>query len=306
MPQELIFNLILIIIFILIGLGLGKVDNSFLKSSKPLSSSLVYFFSPCMIISSFLRIENKGETFAQIGWFFIITLVLQLLFILILFAIFHKKYDRPEYRILSAASILGNVGFFGQPLIVSLFPNEPIVAAYSSSFVISMNLIVFTLGVFLITKNKKFISIKSAFLNPTTISFLIAFPLFFFNVPIPKELTTSISFLGRMVTPVCMVTLGLRLSTMSFKEIFTSKIAYLTGLFKLIIVPLIAFLIVAFIPYLSLTFKISILVLFATPSGAIIVSLAELHECARKEASNAVLLTTLLSIITIPLIALFL
>ena len=78
---------------------------------------------------------------------------------------------------------------------------------------------------------------------------------------------------------------------------------YVTCLLKLIVFPLFAFLCVNFLPFADDVLKASVVLLAMTPSGAIIESLAELHECEQEFAANVVLLTTILSVITIPIMA---
>lgn len=82
--------------------------------------------------------------------------------------------------------------------------------------------------------------------------------------------------------------------------------AYVVCALKLVVFPLAAYLCVVFLPFLSETFKACMLLLSAAPSGAIILSLAELHECEQELAANVVLLTTILSVVTVPLLMLIL
>lgn len=117
-----------------------------------------------MIINSFLQLEFSWEGFAKIGVYFLISLAAQLLFFLIIFLVLRKKLSDSKYRILSVGSVLGNVGYLGMPVISSIFPNEPIVLCYNSINVMTMNLIVFTVGTYMITNDRKYISLKSAIL----------------------------------------------------------------------------------------------------------------------------------------------
>ena len=78
------------------------------------------------------------------------------------------------HRILTVGAVLGNVGFFGLPLVTGLFPDQPIVACYSTMYITSMNFLVFTLGVFFITQKKQYVSLKAAILNPTTLAVAVA------------------------------------------------------------------------------------------------------------------------------------
>lgn len=297
-------NLGLMVVYIAIGFILTKTKLTKTEHGKSLSAILVYVLNPCMIISSFLRMEFSKEGIINLGLFFAATFVFQLLVFIALFLIFRKKFVDPKYRILTVGSVLGNVGFFGMPLICSIFPEEPIVACYSCAYIVSMNILVFTAGTYMITNDRKYMSLKSAFLNSTVIGLLIGLPLYIFKVHLPSYVSTPIELLGKMVTPVCMIVLGMRLAASSFKKLFTRPFVYIVCAIKLVIFPLLAYLSVVFIPGLSTVFKVSMFVLSMTPAGVIINSLAELHQCEQELSANVVLVSTLLCIATIPLLLL--
>ncbi|MGN0650752.1 MAG: AEC family transporter [Oscillospiraceae bacterium] len=303
-------NVAVLLAYMLMGFLLCKAKKAAVSHAKSLSGLLIYVLSPAMIINSFLQLEYSEENIARIVKFFLATLIIQILFFAVLFLFLRRKYEDAKYRILTVGAVLGNVGFFGMPVISGMFPDEPIVLCYSSVNVMSMNLIVFTIGVFLITNDRKYVSIKSAILNPTTLSMLAALPLFIFNVQLPDIVESSVSVLAKAVTPMCMFILGMRLSAAKLKSLFSRAFVYGTCALKLIAFPLFAFLCVRWLPFLDDTLKITVVVLAAAPSGAIIESLAELHECEQELSANVVLLTTILSVVTMPavtsaLVALF-
>ena len=78
----------------------------------------------------------------------------------IMWLIFKKKSHRPEYRVCSVACVLGNVGFFGVPLLEALIPEHPEAIVYSAVYILGMNIISWTAGSMLITGDKKYMSIK--------------------------------------------------------------------------------------------------------------------------------------------------
>lgn len=294
-------NVALMLVYMALGFILSKAGKVVISHAKSMSAVLIYILSPAMLINSFLQLEYSKESFIKISRFFVITLVVQILFLGILYLVLNKKYDDSKYRIMSAGAALGNVGFLGMPIIASVFPEEPIVLCYSSINVMSMNLIVFTIGVFMITNDKRFISFKSAMLNPTSLSIFAALPLFLLNVKLPGEIQSAISLLAKMVTPMCMLILGIRLSGSKLKDVFTRPFVYITCFLKLIAFPLFAFILVNLIPGLDVITKTGVVVLAMAPSGVVIESLAELHEKEQEFAANVVLLTTILSVISIPL-----
>lgn len=291
----------MMLVYMMLGFILRKSGKTKVAHAKSFSGLLIYVLGPAMIINSFLKLEYTNDNLIKIGQYFAVTLFIQIIFFIILYVFLNKKYADSKYRIMTVGSVLGNVGYLGMPVIQSIFPEYPIVSCYSSINVISMNLIVFTMGVFMITGDKKYISVKSAVINPTTLSLLVAFPIFILKISFGQYIESAVDLLAKMVTPMCMIILGMRLSEANLKNIFTRLFVYETCFLKLIVFPVFAMFIVKWIPFLDNTFKTTVIVLAMAPAGAIIESLAELHECEQEFAANVVLLTTLLSVITIPL-----
>ncbi|MGN1104125.1 MAG: AEC family transporter [Candidatus Coproplasma sp.] len=298
-------NVLLTLIYIIPGFLLCKVKKAAAEHLSTLSAVLVYVLSPCMIISSFISIDYSTQNLINMGLFFVTVLILQGVFMLILFLIFKRKYQDSKYRILTIGSVLGNVGFFGLPIIKALLPENPEVMCYSSVYVVAMNLIVFTVGVFCLTNDKKFISLKSAILNPSSLSLVVALPLFIFGAKnwLPSLIIDSVSLLGKATTPLCMIILGIRLASVSFKKLFTRPMVYIICLCKLIVFPLFCYLCVYFIPF-DQAFKTSVLVLSGTPCAAVISSLAEMHHSETELSANCILLSALMCILTVPLLTL--
>lgn len=257
-----------------------------------------------MIINAFSEMEYSLGSFLEIIKFFFTAIAVMLLFFIILYAVLRKRYEDPKYRIFSIGSVLGNVGFFGLPLVKALFPGYPLAVCYCMAYVVAMNLIVFTVGVFMITQNKKFISLKTVFLNPTTVALVIALPIYFFGITLPSPLAGAVSLLGNVTTAICMLVLGMRLASMSLKKVFSQPFTYITALSKLVVFPIFAFLCVCFLPFFDDIFKTTLFVLSAAPSAAFILTLAELHGKEQELSANIVLVASVMSIITLPLLLL--
>ena len=302
-----IINVSLAVAFIIPGFIISKLKRAKVEHLSTLSAVLVYICSPCMIINSFLSIEFSWQQFGMMALFFGVTLVLQAVFMLVLFLILRKRYEDGKYRMITIGSVLGNVGFFGLPIVKALLPENPEVMCYSSVFVISMNLIVFTVGVFCLTGDKKTITLKSALLNPATFGIAVALPLYFFGARevLPSAVLSSINITGSVTTPLCMIILGIRLANVSLKKLFTRPVVYIICACKLIIFPLFCYLAVYFLP-IDYSFKASILILSATPCASIIFNIAEMHNSQEELSANCVLLSTILCCLTIPVLSLLL
>ncbi len=298
-------NVLITLLYILPGFAMCKVKKASAEHLPTFSAILVYICSPCMVVSSFLKLEYSPQQLKNMGLFFIITLVLQALFMAALFLLLHKKYADSRYRILTIGSVLGNVGFFGLPLIKALLPAHPEVMCYSSIYVISMNILVFTMGVYCLTKDKRYLSLKSAFVNPSMFGLLLGLPLYLLGAAphIPTPIFNGIDLLGTMTTPLCMVILGVRLASVSFKKLFCRPFVYLACLGKLIIFPLFCYGLVRLLP-VDEALKTSVFILSSVPCASIILNMAEMHRSETELSANCVLLSTLLCILTIPLLML--
>lgn len=302
-----ITNVLKTLLYIVPGFLLCKFRKASASHLSTMSAVLVYVCSPCMIIGSFLQIRFTPQGFANMAMFFGVTFVLQTAFMLLLYLLFRKKYEEAKFRVCTIGSVMGNVGFFGLPVVNAMMPDNPEVMCYSAVYVLSMNILVFTVGVYCLTRDKKFMSVRSALLNPSTLAFAVALPLYFCNAGeyFPEPLFDCVSLLGTMTTPLCMLILGIRLATVNFGRLFTRPFVYLTCAFKLLVFPLFCYLAVYFIPF-EQSFKASVLILSAVPCASVILNLAEMHHAEEELAANSVLLSTLMCFATIPLLALLL
>ncbi len=298
-------NVVLALLYAVPGYILCKCKRVRAEHLSTLSSILIYVLSPCMVVNAFLSFDFSLSNLGYMGLFFAVSLTLQIAFLAIVFLLLRKKYADAKYRVLTIATVLGNVGFFGLPVIKALFPQNPEVACYSSIYVITMNVLVFTVGVFCLTGNKKFMTLRSALLNPSTIAFYVAIPLYAFGVKqyLPQMLLSGLNLLSAMTTPVCMLILGIRLATVPLKSVFGQPIVYAACLGKQILFPLFAFLFVFFLP-LPFSFKASALVLSGVPCASVILNMAEIHHSETELSANCVLMSTALSFLTIPLLTL--
>lgn len=290
--------------FIIPGFLLKKFNKLKNEHLSGLSTVLIYVCSPCLIISSFFSLEFSVEALASAAWFLLATLLLQAVFIAAVFLIVKDKKSAAN-RVISVAGALGNVGFFGLPLIRAVLPDAPEVAVYSMVYVFSMNVLVFTMGAFCLTGDKKHVSLRSAVLNPSTISFIAGVLLYVTGAAavLPTALSNAVTVFGSSSTGLCMVILGARLASVNFARLLKNKRAYIAVLLKLLVFPLFCYAAVYFLPF-DRAFKISALLLSAAPCASVIVALAEIHESETDLAASCMLLSTLFCIATVPLLSL--
>ena len=300
-------NVLMTLFYIIPGFLLRKAKIVSEKELGTASGILVYGGTPFLVINAFLKMDFSWKDFGEMGLFFITTLLLQGAFMAIIGLILRRKFADSKFRLITIASVLGNVGFFGLPVVQAVFSESPEVACFATMNMMSMNVLLFTFGVFCLTGDKKYISLKSALTNPTALGLYVALPVYIFGVKrfLPQAAMTAVSAISGMTAPLCMMILGIRLASAPLKDIFTNRLVYPAIALKLIAFPLFSYALVYFLPFTN-AFKSSILILAAAPAGSVILSLAELHHGETKMAANILLLSTVLCFITIPLLVLLL
>ena len=305
--QIAVSNVLMTLLYILPGFLLCKMKKASAQHLSTLSSVLVYICSPCMIAVNFLTLPYSQEHLLYMLLFFILSLLLQGAFMGLIFLFFRRKMQDARYRILTIGSVLGNVGFFGLPVIRALMPENPEVLSYCSMIMVSMNILVFTMGVFCLTGDRRHMSLKPALLNPAMLGVGVGLPLFLLGARphIPDLVFNAVDLLGDMTTPLCMLILGIRLASVPFKPLFCRPIIYLNCLFKMVLFPLFCYGCLYFLP-LPQSFKAAMLVLSSVPCATVILGLAEIHHSETELSANCVLVSTLLCFLTIPLMTLIL
>ena len=264
---------------------------------------LLFVCQPALFLYSFNAATFTPEFLGQMGIFFGLCMGMQLLVILSLTLILKRRFDDVRNRICTIASCLANVGFFGVPLLEAVLPGHPEAVVFSTVFSVSLNLLSWTLAVGIISWDRKKMSIRNMVLNPTTVTLLVALPLFFTSTKLPAVIAPIIELLGRMTTPMCMLILGMRLATVAPKDLFLNPRIYLSIAIKNVLYPLLSFLIIYFIP-LPTYVKVTFFLLGCCPSASMVLNMAELVGEGQTHAACSVLISTLFCIVTVPILAL--
>ena len=264
---------------------------------------LMYVCSPMLVIYSFLQVDYSHKLVGKMIFTFFFAIGIMLLFIFIFSLVFKKWENEAKYRIYTLATVLPNCAFMGVPILQAVLPEYPEAVAFSVMFSMALNIVGWTVGSYVISRDKKYISLKKIFLNPQMIALTVAVPLFVFGVKLPSQLNDMITLLGKMTTPLCMLIMGMRLATAKIVNIFNKPMQYAIILFKQLLLPLLIYLILLPLP-LDGNMKATIYIVFGCPVASVILSFAEMLGEGQDTAANMVLLGTGISAITIPLICL--
>ena len=288
-------------LFLMIFMGFLIVKAKLLNSedSKILSIIVLYLIIPCVIINA-LQVDYtpqtvKGLLIALVGS--VMTQVILLIVVSILGGVFHLN----EVEV--ASIYYSNSGNLIVPIVMFILGKEWVL--YGCVFM-SVQL------VFIWTHCKKIISRESTYdwrkivLNINMISIAIGIVLFLTRIHLPAIINNTLSAVGSMIGPASMIVTGMLFAGMDFKQIFASKRVYFVTFLRLIVVPAIALVLIKFSYLASLSSngpKIMLIVFLAiiTPSASTVTQMCQVYGNDSQYASAINVVTTLLAIITMPL-----
>lgn len=298
-------NMLLMMAYAIPGFIFIKVKAFGQESISAFAKLLLYVCQPFLSIYSFNKADYTPELFRSMLIFFGLSMLLQLTMMGFAYMVYKRKYKKDAaYRVCTVATTLGNVGFIGVPLIEALLPDQPNAVAFSAVFIISMNLVSWTVASTILTGDRKYMSIKQLLLNPVMIALLVSMPLFLTGTKLPGLLDNSVALLGRMTTPISMMILGMRLALAKFRQLFQNYKVYTVALLKLIAFPLLGLAFIWFLP-VEQYIKATLIILCCCPTASVVLNLSEIYDTGQKTAANIVLTSNIFCLITIPLLLMF-
>lgn len=309
--ETLIVMLKNVLIFLLLavpGYVLVKGKILGIKESETLSKLLTNLGMPFLVLSSTLKLQFTGEFTKSI----IVMAVLGALFLLLMFFasgwLARGVQDKKKCGVIRFCMMFVNNGFIGIPLVRAVFGEGSPLMAYLIVLNIVMNMFIFTVGIYLISGDRSTVNLKKAFLSPVFIAFLagIALNLLGAGEKIP-EIQNYATHLSGIVTPLAMLVLGMKMTQVPMKRLFTSGWMYYTSAVRLLLFPAVgvgAMLLLRSIPFLALGSNeiIGFFIGYALPTATMGAVLCDQYD---GDTDTAVILTlgmTILSVITIPVL----
>lgn len=301
----MIFKISLIAVAVLL---LATVPGYIMMKRKMLDEACISGFSkillfvcqPCLAVYTFTSATLSAEKLIEVGIFALLTVAIFLIVLGGAYLFLHKKYSEPIYRIVTIATTFANCAFFAIPIIEAILPEiSEEVIVFTTAFAVVMNVIGWTLGAAIISGDSRYVSMKKIFLNPAMLGTVAALLIFVLKIPIEGDLRNMIVTAARMSTPLSMIIMGMRLATMELRTLFSDLRVYLTIAVKQIIMPLVGFGLVYFLP-ISPEVKQTFFIICACPVASVVLNFAEIVGAGQREAAKMLLLGTILSIVTLP------
>jgi Predicted permeases len=277
------------------------------NSTKKISSLIMNFTNPAMIISSVASTKRAGSL-ADIG--FIALLVISCYVASVILGLLMPKIlkaPQDEKIIYNAMTVFSNFGFMGIPIIGAIFGTQYIL--YGAVFVFFNNIMVYSYGIYIFTKasnrSEKFkINFRSMFVNPGMIASLVAMLVFILDLHLPSFMGKTATMVGDMTGPLSMMVIGVSLASARISDLIASSRLWAFAFLRLVAIPLLLSLV--YRPFIDAPEIFAILiVMLSMPVGSITIIYSYQYDVDSGLVSSGLLLTTILSVITVPAVIYF-
>lgn len=268
-----------------------------------LSKIVVNILNPLIIINGVLG-RSGGENGEKV----FINLLLILLYFIILIAVSFlvvrllrvKPSQNHLYRMMT---VFSNVGFMAIPLVSSVYGEECVF--YVSFYILIYNILLYTYGIHLISGGKKEKTDFKKLMNPGVAACLVSVVVFAGNIPAAESVKSFTGYMGNAAIPMSMMLIGASIAQANLKELLGEVKIYAFLAIKLLIIPMTAALVIRNFALPAELAGIFVFML-GMPVGSIVVPLAAEYGADETCCTRGTVLSTLFSIVTIPLVSLFL
>lgn len=286
-------------VFIFLGFLLVRFGILQSKDSEVVTKLCIYLMTPAIIVNAF-QLDATGDVVKGLGLAFVDAIVIHVVCIGIA-RIYGKLTNATEVE--KASIVYSNGGNLIVPIVGAVLGDSWVV--YSAVFVAVFNVFVWTHGRSIFTNENK-IPWKKILLNVNILSIGVGLLMFIFDFKFTGISADVVSSLAGMVGPVSMIIVGMIIGGMKFKEIFSNRRIWGVIGMRLIVCPIVVLVIMRLIPVEMwiLNGRTIMLVSFlaaCAPCAATINQFAILYSRDAKYASSINILSTLLCIVTMPI-----
>lgn len=287
-----------IALIIALGFLLGRLKLISTDTNKQLVNLLLTVFMPAALFSAFP--ETYDDSTAKLFYSGLIAgIVVMLAMVFLAKLIFTKLIYRGELRFESQfAFIFNNATFLGYPIVVNTFGDSGVIAY--CGFIIAFNIALFSYGVYLFERKIDRKTLTRIIKNPNILAVLAGMVIFLAGLKLPEFVTDSVSLVGGATTPLSVICIGFMLSRADFKKLIRRWRLILTATIQLIIGPVLTFIIVSLLRFPAEVIAVCTLIQ-TLPTATSLSLFATKYGGNEIESSELVAISTVLSVITMPL-----
>ena len=269
-------------------------------TNKKISALIVNVASPMLIISSIAGVEgnNKSIVFLMIG-----AVILSYIGFIILGKIINRIFPFPkkDWPVYECMVVFANTGFMGYPVLLDVFGQEAVF--YASLIHMAFNFFVYTYAIMCLTKgdDSEFKLNFKQLLTPGIILIFVGIFIYLFDIKLPSVLMDTINSVGSLTAPLSMMMIGSSLAVYPIKDSFTDWRSYVFAFVRLMIVPFVT-MIMCRLLHIDAYYANITIITNAMPVGSMVLMLATQYNANVKIVTRNIVVSTLLSVITIPIV----
>lgn len=287
-------------LLLILGFVLFKCHIFDEYTNKKISALIVNVASPMLIISSIAGVEgsNKSIVFLMIG-----AGILMYIGFIILGKIINRIFPFPkkDWPVYECMVVFANTGFMGYPVLLDVFGQEAVF--YASLIHMAFNFFVYTYAIICLIKgdDSEFKLNFKQLLTPGIILIFVGIFIYLFDIQLPSVLMDTINSVGSLTAPLSMMMIGSSLAVYPIKDSFTDWRSYVFAFVRLMIVPFVT-MIMCRLLHIDAYYANITIITNAMPVGSMVLMLATQYNANVKIVTRNIVVSTLLSVITIPIV----
>lgn len=287
-------------LLLILGFVLFKCHIFDEYTNKKISALIVNVASPMLIISSIAGVEgsNKSIVFLMIG-----AGILMYIGFIILGKIINRIFPFPkkDWPVYECMVVFANTGFMGYPVLLDVFGQEAVF--YASLIHMAFNFFVYTYAIMCLTKgdDSEFKLNFKQLLTAGIILIFVGIFIYLFDIQLPSVLMDTINSVGSLTAPLSMMMIGSSLAVYPIKDSFTDWRSYVFAFVRLMIVPFVT-MIMCRLLHIDAYYANITIITNAMPVGSMVLMLATQYNANVKIVTRNIIVSTLLSVITIPIV----
>lgn len=295
------FSLITIAIIIVLGFILGKLKMIGKDTNRDLVNLLLSVFMPAALLNAFPATYSKDSVSLFSQGFIAGLLTMVAMIVLSQFLFTNRRFKGDLKYEAKFAFIFNNATFLGYPLIATAFGQAGIIPY--CGFIVAFNIALFSYGVFLFERKISLKFLKDLITNPNILAVVLGAVLFLARIDLPDPVENAISYTAAATTPLSLICIGYMLSRAHLGQIMRRWRLAIIALLQLILAPLVTWAITSALHFPAEVILICTLIQ-ALPTATSLGLFAEKYGGNQTESSELVVISTILSAITLPVIVL--
>ena len=286
-----------LMMFLLVGIGflIRKIGIVNTEGRMNMIDLCIYLTLPFNVLHSFLREWDWG-LFISCGIILLLSAGYNAISVFFS-AVLHKKTDPKKQQPLKYGTIVSNSGFLGNPVVEGIYGTNGLL--YASLFMLPVRIVMWSIGVSVFMKDRKENLLKKILTHPCIVAIYVGVIIMISGIRFPTFVENTITGISNCNTPLSMMLVGMMLAEVQPKGLIDKTMVFYTAV-RLVIIPAVVFVITAFLPIDSMLRGITV-ILAGMPAPITTALLSAKYGGDEEYATGMIFLTTILSLVTLPL-----